>query len=351
MITIRDLLQITIDKEASDLHIIAGYYPTIRVNHQILPLRTLEVIDSNTSQILLEPLLNEDQKHSLISNREIDIGYEYDGYRFRINLYYAQGKLAAAFRLIPRKIKTIEELNLPASFHGFTNFKQGLVLVTGPTGEGKSTTIASLLNELNLNSTSHIVTIEDPIEFVYPTGKSIVSQRELHQDTYSWNVALKSVLREDPDIVLVGEMRDYDTVQAVLTIAETGHLVFSTLHTNSTPETIDRIIDVFPAHQQNQVRSQLASVLKVVVSQRLLPHINNTERIPGIEILSNTNAVANLIREGKTFLLNNVIETSEEDGMLLFEKNLVQLVRKGLITKEVALIYALRRNEIQKFLT
>lgn len=346
---INELLEITINKNASDLHLIVGYYPTIRVNHELIPLRTLEIINKE-HEPLIDTLLNDEQKRNLIANKEIDVGYEYMGNRFRINVYYEKNTLAASFRLIPSRIKTVEELNLPAVFHDFTKFNQGLVLVTGPTGEGKSTTIASLLNEINMSSANHIVTIEDPIEFVYPPGKSLVSQRELHQDTYSWNRALRSVLREDPDIVLVGEMRDYDTIQAVLTIAETGHLVFSTLHTNSTPETIDRIVDVFPAHQQSQIRNQLSSVLRIIVSQRLLPDINGTGRIPAVEILSNNASVSNIIRESKTFLLDNVIETSEEQGMLLFEKYLIQLVRKGLILQETALRYAIRPNEIKKFL-
>jgi len=228
--------------------------------------------------------------------------------------------------------------------------RQGLVLLTGPTGEGKSTTLASLVNEINQKYAKHIITIEDPIEYVYPKYKSIISQRELHQDTHSWTVALKSALREDPDVVLVGEMRDFETISLALTAAETGHLVFSTLHTNSAPESIDRIIDTFPPHQQNQIKNQLAVVLKMVITQRLIPKQNSLERIPAVEILLNNSAVSNSIREGKTFLIPNILETSEDEGSLLFEKNLLNLYRSGIISKETARSYAIRPKEIERFI-
>lgn len=347
---IQQLLQISIDKSVSDLHLIVGYYPTIRINNDLFPLRQTEVITQELMQKMIFSILSEELKENLMANKEIDFGYDHAGYRFRCNVYYAKGKLAAAFRLIPSKIKTIDELKLPPVFHDFIKFKQGLVLVTGPTGEGKSTTLASMINEINLESAKHIITIEDPIEYVYPAGKSIISQRELHQDTHSWGVALKSVLREDPNIVLVGEMRDYDTIQSVITVAETGHLVFSTLHTGSTPETIDRIIDVFPAHQQNQVRNQLASVLKVVIAQRLVPDVKQEGRLPALEIMMNTKAVSSVIREGKNFMLDNILETSEEGGMILLEKYLLKLYQAGQITKDTALAYSIRPNEIKKFI-
>jgi twitching motility protein PilT len=230
------------------------------------------------------------------------------------------------------------------------NFNQGLVLITGPTSEGKSTTLASIINEINITYRKHIITIEDPVEFVYPRGKSIISQRELHEDTYSWTNALKAALREDPDVILVGEMRDFDTIQLVLTAAETGHLVFSTLHTNSTPETIDRIVDVFPLHQQNQVRNQLASVLKIIICQRLLPKLNANERIPAVEILVNTPAIASVIRDGKSFLIDNILQTQEVDGQILFEKYLSNLYRNGIISMETAYFYAIRPNELEKLI-
>ncbi|MDO8741543.1 MAG: PilT/PilU family type 4a pilus ATPase, partial [Candidatus Roizmanbacteria bacterium] len=234
--------------------------------------------------------------------------------------------------------------------HQCADFRQGLVLLTGPTGEGKSSTLASLVNEINQKYAKHIITIEDPIEYVYPKYKSIVSQRELHQDTHSWSVALKSALREDPDVILVGEMRDFETISLALTAAETGHLVFSTLHTNSAPESIDRIIDAFSSGQQNQVKNQLSTVLKMVISQRLLPKQNTTERVPAVEILVNTPAVSNSIREGKTYLISNILETTEKEGSLLFEKDLLNLYRAGTISKETALSFAIRPRELERLI-
>jgi twitching motility protein PilT len=350
MIKIDDLLQQTIDKKASDLHIIPDYFPSIRVNNELIPLRTTEIITKDLSVNMLLSILTEEQKQNLLANKEIDFGYEYNGIRFRVNVYFAKNHLAAAFRYIPSEIKPLQQLNLPDYLYDFTKINQGLILVTGPTGEGKSTTLATLINEINQRDAKHIITIEDPIEFVYPAGKSVVSQRELHQDTHSWTVALRSVLREDPDVVLIGEMRDFDTIQAAITVAETGHLVFGTLHTGSTPEAIDRMIDVFPSTQQNQIRSQLASVLKVVMTQRLIPTLDGTSRVPAIEVLINIPAVASIIREGKVFLLDNVLETEEKQNMILFEKYLVKLYQQGQISKADALQYAVRTNEIKKFI-
>lgn len=347
---ISELFDTAIKKNASDLHIVAGYYPTIRVNNALYQLTSTALLTDKSTHILLTAILTEEQKENLIANREIDFGYDYQGNRFRCNYYYTKDRLSAAFRLIGDKIKTLEELALPESMYDFAKMNQGLVLITGPTGEGKSTTLASIINEINKNYAKHIITIEDPIEYIYKEGKSIISQRELHQDTHSWSIALRSVLREDPDVVLVGEMRDYETIQAVLTVAETGHLVFSTLHTGSTPEAINRIVDVFPSHQQNQIRNQLSSVLRAVIAQRLLPNFDATKRIPAVEILLNIPAVASVIRDGKNHLLDNIIETEESQGLFLFEKYLSRLYQKGEITKDTALTYAIRGNEIKKFL-
>lgn len=350
MLTIQELLHITIDRKASDLHIVPDYYPSIRINNELYAIQIAEIVTKEIAEQMLLSLLNEEQKENLLANKEIDLGYEAHGARFRVNLYFTKGRLAGAFRLIPTQIRTIEELGLPGVFHEFGKYHQGLVLVAGPTGEGKSTTLASIINEINMNSSKHIMTIEDPIEFTYPIGKSIISQRELQQDTHSWNVALRSALREDPDIILVGEMRDYDTIQAALSIAETGHLVFSTLHTTTTAETVNRIIDVFPASQQNQIRSQLASTLRAVVSQRLIPDTTGTTRIPATEVLINIPSVSAVIREGKIFMLDNIIETGEDQKMMLFEKSLARLYHNGQITKDTAYSYALRYNEIKKFI-
>jgi len=239
---------------------------------------------------------------------------------------------------------------LPSIIKQVVDYKQGLVLVVGSTGEGKSTTLASIINEINFKYNYHIITIEDPIEYVYPKGKSIISQRELRLDTLSSSIALKSALREDPDMIMIGEMRDFDTISLVLTAAETGHLVFSTLHTNSTSETINRIIDIFPSHQQNQIKSQLASVLKMIISQRLLPKNNQTGRIVSCEILINNSATTSLIREGKTHLISNVLETGEGEGQILFEKYLLSLYQKTLISYETAFSYALRPKILEKYI-
>ncbi|KKP51963.1 MAG: Pili biogenesis protein ATPase [Candidatus Roizmanbacteria bacterium GW2011_GWA2_33_33] len=344
------LLQLTIDKKASDLHMVPSYFPTIRVNGEIFQLTTLEIVTPENLEKMLISILNQEQKEILMANREIDLAYKLADARFRVNLYYAQNFLCGSFRYIQARISTLEELSLPALLHQCTDLRQGLVLLTGPTGEGKSTTLASLVNEINQKYAKHIITIEDPIEYVYPKYKSIISQRELHQDTHSWTVALKSALREDPDVILVGEMRDFETISLTLTAAETGHLVFSTLHTNSAPESIDRVIDAFPPHQQNQIKNQLAVVLKMVITQRLIPKQNSIDRIPAVEILINNSAISNSIREGKTFLIANILETSESDGSLLLEKNLLNLYRAGIISKETAYSYAIRPKEIARLI-
>ncbi len=344
------LLQLAIDKGASDLHIIPGYYPTIRINGELFQINTLPLITKEISAAMAFSIVTNEQKENLLSNREIDLGYGYKDYRFRVNIYFAMDVISVSLRLIPKEIKTLEELGLPPLLHKCVNYRQGLILLTGPTGEGKSTTLASIINEINNKTASHIITVEDPIEYMFPKAKSIVSQRQLHDDTHSWNIALKSALREDPDVIMVGEMRDYETIQLVLTAAETGHLVFSTLHTNSTPETIDRMIDIFPPNYQSQVKNQLSAVLKIVISQRLLPKLGGVERIPATEILINTAAIGAAIRDGKTYLLNNMLETSESEEMILFEKSLLNLYQQGNISKETAFAYAIRPKELEKFI-
>jgi twitching motility protein PilT len=345
-----ELFKLTTEKGSSDLHIMPGYYPTIRVNERLVPLKATEVLTKESAKTLLYSILNKEQIDEFETNKEVDFSYEWQHFRFRINYYHSRGGLSGAFRVIPEKIPTLEDLNLPSTLHKFAEMSEGLILLTGPTGEGKSTTIASILNEINVNQDKHIITIEDPIEYIYPKAKSIISQRELHGDTHSWTKALRSVLREDPDIVLIGEMRDFDTIQAALTIAETGHLVFSTLHTSTTPEAINRIVDVFPAAQQNQIRNQLASTLRAIISQRLVPHINGNSRIPVLEILMNIQAVSALIREAKVFMLDNVLETGEEQDMILFEKYLARLYKQNLITRETAQGYTLRGTSLDKFI-
>lgn len=348
---IHELLNLTVKNNASDLHILAGIPPVIRVDGSLRYLTSYAALSHEMVENLVFSLLTPQQKEYVINNKELDFSFGFGGGdygnlgRFRANVYYQRGFLSAAFRFLLPNIRTIEELNLPKTLHSFADMKQGFVLVTGPTGHGKSTTIASIINEINLKRSAHILTIEDPIEYVYPAGKSIISQREMDIDSHSWNLALRSALREDPDVVLVGEMRDPETISAAITIAETGHLVFSTLHTNSASQTIDRIIDSFAPSQQSQIRTQLASTLKGVISQRLLPQINGG-RVPAIEVLTGTSAIASDIREGKTHLIDSVIQTSQDAGMITLESSLASLVLSGSISLEMAKSYALRPDDL-----
>src|SRR4030043_1258616 len=288
---IKEYLQLTTEKNASDLHMVAGTPPTLRIDGELIPIPNEPVITSDDISKILPEILNSEQLERLTINKELDFSLAFsETARFRINAYTQKGSFAIAFRLFPLEIPSIDALNLPKILHSFTNLRQGFILITGPTGHGKSTTLASILNEINQSRAEHIVTIEDPIEFVIKPNKSIISQREMGFDTHSWQIALRSALREDPDVVLIGEMRDYETIASALTIAETGHLVFATLHTNSAAQTIDRIVDVFPEHQQSQVRMQLSNTLEAVLSQRLLPALSGG-RIPACEVLLATSAV------------------------------------------------------------
>lgn len=336
-------------REASDLHLIVGFPPMLRVSGVLLPVEGTTVLTDVDTLALIESTLSSEQKDILATNKEIDYSLGTPAGRFRVNAYYQKNSVAAAFRLISAKIKSIEALGLPSICHEFVKLRQGFVLVTGPTGHGKSTALASMIQMINETKGAHIVTIEDPIEYVYPPARSLVSQREMHGDTHSWNVALRSVLREDPDVVLVGEMRDFETIQAALTIAETGHLVFATLHTNSAAQSIDRIVDVFPENQQGQVRLQLSSALEGIMSLRLLPALAGG-RVPVAEILTATPAVKTLIREGKTHQIDNIIQTSAEFGMVTLEAALAQLVRAGSISVEVAASYAIRPEELGRLI-
>ncbi len=335
----------TINYKASDLHLMVGYPPVVRIDGGLRSVPSQSILTDAIIGELVYGLLTPAQKELFIANKEIDFSYAYGASRFRVNTYFQKGSIAAAIRNLPQKIATIEELSLPKICHEFASLRQGFILVTGPTGQGKTTTLASIINEINMTREAHVITIEDPIEYVYPKGRSIISQREMHTDTYSWNVALRSVLREDPDVVLIGEMRDYETIAAALTIAETGHLVFATLHTNSAAQTIDRIVDVFPQNQQSQVRMQLAATLEGVLSQRLIPAIAGG-RIPASEILIATPAVRTTIRDGKTHLTDNIIQTSAEMGMSLLETSLVSMVKKNIITLDSAKEYAIRPDEL-----
>ncbi|MEA3355502.1 MAG: type IV pilus twitching motility protein PilT [Patescibacteria group bacterium] len=345
---IKKLLKLVVDKNASDLHIVVGVPPYIRMDGKLIPVEGEAVVGKEVAKNLIFPLLNPQQKDLYLVNKEIDLSVQFGKLaRFRVNAYFEKGNMAAALRLIGEKIKSIEELGLPKICNELSGLKQGLVLVTGPTGHGKSTTLAAIVNEINNNRADHIVTIEDPVEYIYEPNKSIISQREMHGDTHSWSVALKSVLREDPDVVLVGEMRDHETIAAALTVAETGHLVLATLHTNNAAQTIDRIVDVFPEHQQAQIRVQLSNVLSAVLAQRLIPVIGGG-RIAAMEILLGTTAVKTSIREGKSHMINNVIQTSGELGMQSLEKDLARLVNADKIDINVAKEYSLAPQELAR---
>ena len=347
---IKQLLELTAKRNASDLHLLVDQPPIIRVDGILRPVTGEIPLTPESLETHIFTVLTPEQKDLLLANKEIDFSYAHGGARYRINIYYEKGNLAAALRHLPQDIRSIDNLNLPKIYHEFGSLRQGFVLVTGPTGHGKSTTLAAILNEINQNRQVHIVTIEDPIEYVYPKGVAVISQREMHTDTHSWNVALRSVLREDPDVVLIGEMRDYETIAAALTIAETGHLVFATLHTNSAAQTVDRIVDVFPEKQQAQIRLQLASTLEAVLSQRLLPAIGGG-RIPTTEVMISTPAVQTSIREGKTHLIDNIIQTSGEMGMWLLEVSLANLYKRGKITMDTAKEYAIRPEELIRLVT
>lgn len=345
---IQDLLQIIVDNKASDLHLLKDFPPMMRVHGVLGSIPNQPVLSVEMVQELVLQLLTQQQREILSVNKELDFSYELRGKgRFRVNAYHQKGTLAAALRLIPLTISAIDELGLPKICHTFATLRQGFVLITGPTGHGKSTTLAAILNEINQNQAAHIVTIEDPIEFVLPQAKSIVSQREVHGDTHSWEIALRSVLREDPNVVLIGEMRDFETIAAALTIAETGHLVFATLHTNSASQTIDRIVDVFPENSKGQVRMQLSSTLEAVFSQRLVPSLMGGRTI-AYEIMTATPAIKTIVREGKSHLIDNVIQTSAELGMVSFETRLANLVREGKVDVETALSYAVRPEELAR---
>lgn len=344
---LEDLFLNTLKLGASDLHLYVGHKPVVRVDGALLELDEFSVLTLEHAQDLIYQILGE-RKESFIERKEIDFSYAFrDKARFRVNVFFEKGFISAALRLISSKVKTIEELNLPPVLHRIANLKQGFVLLTGPSSHGKSTTLASIIDEINHSRAEHIITIEDPLEYLFIGDKSLINQREVGADTKSFHDALSSILREDPNIIMIGEMRDPETIAAALTAAETGHLVLSSLHTNSASQTVNRIIDVFPPNQQNQIRLQLANTISAVISQRLLPRISGG-RIPAAEIMFANNAVSNLIRENKAYQLDLVIETSLESGMISLDRSLGELVRRGEVAPETALAYSLNPQEFQQ---
>jgi twitching motility protein PilT len=347
---IKDLLQLTIDRNASDLHMVVGIPPTIRVEDELIQVPNEPILTEVEMETSLKEILNAQQLEALTVNKEIDFSLSFSQKaRFRGNAYTQKGTWGVAFRKIPLLIPALDALGLPKIMHKFTGMRQGFVLITGPTGHGKSTTLASIINEINLTRSLHVVTIEDPVEFIFSPVKSIISQREMHEDTHSWTIALRSVLREDPNVVLIGEMRDYETIAAALTIAETGHLVFATLHTNSAAESIDRIVDVFPDDQQDQVKLQLSNVLEAVVSQRLIPAISGTRTV-ATECMVASNAIKTAIREGKTHQIRSIIQTSADSGMYTLETSLAALVKDNRITLDTALSYSQSPEEVTRLI-
>lgn len=348
--TIKELMQQTMSLQASDLHLIVGSSPTVRIHGELKPIPGTGVLDSATAQALIEELLRPDQKTRLETTRELDFSLAVAGLgRFRANAYYQKNSMALALRAISEKIPTIEELRLPNICHNLAKLKQGFVLITGPTGQGKSSTLAAIIEEINTTRSEHIVTIEDPVEFVYANKMSMISQREMGTDSLTWSGALRSVLREDPNVVLVGEMRDYETIAAAITVAETGHLVLATLHTNSAAQTVDRMIDSFPEEQQAQVRLQLSSSLEAILSQRLIP-AKTGGRVPATEILVATPAVRNTIREAKSQQLDSIIQTSSEVGMMTLESSLANWVNQGTVDFEVARANSLRPADLTRLI-
>ena len=344
------LLDEVVKRKASDLHLQVGLPPMIRVDGALAPVAGADPLDEEVVESLVFAILDEDQKQILLKDKEFDFSFAYgDLGRFRVNAFHERGNIAAALRLIPNEILSIEQLGLPSIVNKFSDYPRGLVLVTGPTGSGKSTTLAGMVGKINSERASHIITIEDPIEYTHKSHKSVVVQREVHYDTYSFSAALRSALREDPDVVLIGEMRDLETIASAITIAETGHLVLATLHTNSAAQSIDRMIDVFPPHQQPQIRAQLSNILMAIVSQRLIPSIGGG-RVAAAEILVGTPAVRNIIREGKTHQLEAVIQTGAEFGMQSMDKTLVGLIHAGTITYDEAKNYAVDIDELDRLM-
>ncbi len=349
-IKIESILEEVVRRKASDLHIQVGLPPIMRVDGALVPIGGITDLDNKTIEGLIFSILDEEQKAILIKDKEFDFSFAFgDLGRFRVNLFHERGNIAGAFRLLNNEIPSIEQLKLPPIIEKFSEFPRGLVLVTGPTGSGKSTTLAAMINKINQEKAVHIITVEDPIEYTHRSIKSIIVQREVHYDTYSFSAALRSVLREDPDVVMLGEMRDLETIANAITIAETGHLVFATLHTNGAAQSIDRMIDVFPPHQQAQVRSQLSNILMAIVSQRLVPSVGGG-RIPAAEILVANPAVRNLIREGKIQQMEAIIQTGGEFGMQSMDKTLVGLVHSGEITYDEARNFAVDLKELDRLM-
>ncbi|MDP3696578.1 MAG: PilT/PilU family type 4a pilus ATPase [Candidatus Taylorbacteria bacterium] len=347
---LEDLLMTAGQNNASDIHLSPGNYPILRIDGRLIPLSNKKILDSETLEGLASVLLGDERKVRFVSEKEIDFSYESNqGTRFRVNVYYTQGRIAATLRLVPNQIKSIEDLGLPPIIKVFSKLSQGFVLVVGPNGHGKSTTLAALVDLINKERAEKILTIEDPIEYIFTPEKSIIDQREVYQDTFSFHKALRSAFRENVNVVMVGEMRDYETMSAAVTAAETGHLVFGSLHTNSASQTVERIIDTFPPNQQSQIRNQLANTISGIVSQRLIPRIKGG-LIPAVEVMIATPAVRTLVRDNRPRQLDLVIETSQEAGMISLNRSLADLVRSKEIALERAQFYSQNPSELKELI-
>ncbi len=345
-----ELIVTAAEQGASDLHITTGHHPTVRVDGVLVPLSDKQLVDPERAEGLVFSLLTDEHKQHFLEKKELDFGFGYqDKIRLRANVYYQKGYVAAALRFIPSDIRTVEQLSLPGLVHEFARAHQGFVIVAGPTGHGKSTTLAALIDEINHTRADHVVTVEDPIEYIFTPDKAIIDQREVGFDTLSFSNALRATFRQDADVVMLGEMRDRETISTAVTAAETGHLIFATLHTNSAAQTIDRIIDTFPSDQQDQIRAQLAGSLLGVISQRLLPRVGGGQ-IPAVEVMMATYAVRNLIREGKTHQIDLMIETGAEQGMLSLNRSLAGLVREQQVRLEDAELYSLNPKDLRTIL-
>jgi twitching motility protein PilT len=346
-----DLLMEVVSRRASDLHLAAGAAPSVRVRGRLTPMEGYPRLTPQDTREIVYSILTNDQRQRLETDWQLDFAYSIPGVaRFRVNAYFQRSAIGAAFRLIPAEIIDIDSLGLPTAVHEFTKKPRGFVLVTGPTGSGKSTSLAAMIDAINATREEHIMTVEDPIEFLHSHKKCIVNQRELGSDAQSFALALKAALRQDPDVILVGEMRDLETIGTALTAAETGHLVFATLHTQSAPQTIDRIIDVFPTGQQDQVRMQLSVALQGVMTQQLLPTADGASRVVACEVLVPTPAVRNLIREGKTHQIPSAMQTGSGVGMQTMDAALAQLVRAGKISRRLAEQRAAVPEELKRLL-
>jgi len=347
---INKLLSEVIKRNATDLHLSVGRPPILRVDGSLVDVVGWPVLTVELAKNLILSLLNEGQQDQLIANRDVDLSLTFeDKARFRVNIYQESNNLAAALRFIPSRVRTIEDLNLPPVLHKFSQASQGFFLVVGPSGHGKSTALAAMIDEINHSRQDHIITIEDPIEYVFLQDKCIIDQREVGVDVADFHTGLRAMFRQDADVCMIGEMRDPETISAAMTAAETGHLIFSTLHTNTAAQTIDRIIDTFPPHQQGQIKMQLAATLLGVLSRRLIPAVNGG-MINAVELLIANSALRNLIREGKTHQIDMVIETSYEEGMISLNRSLSDLVSRGMITYENAATYSNNPHELKMIL-